>query len=164
MKLPQFVTTFALICNKIKLPQFITQACLNLQYIYIFVIEFCCSYYNLCDLGWEYLIHLVTWLIDHVITWYAKKALSPPSLGQWPPILARCDLRCDLVTVKAPHLLFQVTCRSSDHVLFEKLHVFTNARPQNSVGNTKHRKTHEWKVFLVIQKMLTFDSHRYTQP
>ena len=47
MKLPQFVTTFALICNKTKLPQFVTQACPNLEYIYIFVIEFCCSYYNL---------------------------------------------------------------------------------------------------------------------
>ena len=59
----------------------------------IFVIEFCCSYYKLCDLGWGYLTHQVTWLINHMITWYAKKkALSPPSLGEWPPILARCDL------------------------------------------------------------------------
>ena len=32
------------------------------------------------------------WLIDHVITWYAKIALSPPQLEQLPPILARCDL------------------------------------------------------------------------
>ena len=40
--------------------------------IYIFVIETCCSYYNLCDLGWGYLTHHVTWLIDPVITWYEK--------------------------------------------------------------------------------------------
>ena len=75
MKLPQFVTTFTLICNITKLPQFVTQACPNLQYTYIFVIEFCCSFYNLWDLGWMYVTHQVTWLIDHVITWFFKKTL-----------------------------------------------------------------------------------------
>ena len=66
------------------------------------------------------------------------------------------------VRVKGPHLLFQGICRSSNHVLFEKRHVSTNARPQNSVGDIKHRKTHKTKAFFVIQKVLTFDSHRYT--
>ena len=106
-----------------------------------------------------------------MITWYAKKALSPPSLGQWPPIFARWALIwvdhnhrvtwliCHVITLysqkgaspmtisqrqwplnlvelwvrkKGPHLLFQITCRSSDQVLFEKRHVSTNARPQVS--------------------------------
>ena len=64
--------------------------------------------------------------------------------------------------MKGPHLLFQVTCRSIDHVSFEKRHVFTNARPQNSAGVTKHRKTHKSKAFFVIQNILAFDSYRYT--
>ena len=33
--------------------------------------------------------HVTHWSCDHVIL---KIALSLPSLGQWPPILARCDL------------------------------------------------------------------------
>ena len=45
---------------------------------------------------------------------------------------------------------------------FEKHHVSTNARPQNSVGDIKHRKTHKSKAFFVIQKILSFDSHQYT--
>ena len=60
------------------------------------------------------------------------------------------------------HLLFQVTCISSDHVLFEKREVPTNARPYNSAGDMKHRKTHKLKASLVIQNTLPFDSHRYT--
>ena len=63
---------------------------------------------------------------------------------------------------KGPHLLFQATCLSSGQVLFEKRHVSINARPQNSAGDIKNRKTHKSKDFFVIQKMLTFDSHRYT--
>ena len=97
MKLSQFVTMFALIFNKTKLPQFVTQTCPNLLYIYIFVITFCCSYYNLYELGWGYLTHRtelqrVTWLIAHVIMWYAKQSFSSTFARQWPPILARCDL------------------------------------------------------------------------
>ena len=142
------------------------------MYIYIFVIEFCCSYKPL----WFRLrvshppSHVIHWSCDHVIL---KKALSPPSLGQWLPILSMCDLSwvehdhrvtwliyhmitlCSQkgasstlqrqwppnivglwVMVKGPHLIFQVTCRSSDHVLFEKRHLSTNARPQNSAGHT----------------------------
>ena len=64
--------------------------------------------------------------------------------------------------MKRPHLLFQVTYRSSDHVLFEKRHVFTNARPQNSAGDIKHSETQKSNAFFVIQKILTFDSHQYT--
>ena len=63
--------------------------------------------------------------------------------------------------MKGPHLLFQVTCQSSDHVLFEKCHVSTNTRPQNSAGDIKHRKTHKPKKIFVIEKILTFDSHQY---
>ena len=64
--------------------------------------------------------------------------------------------------MKGPHLLFQVTYRSSDHVLFEKRHVSTNAGPQNSDGYIKHRKTHTPKAFFVVQKIFKFDSDRYT--
>ena len=54
------------------------------------------------------------------------------------------------------HLLFQITCRSSDHVLFEKRHVSTNARPQDSAAYIKHRKTHKSKACFIIQKYLNF--------
>ena len=127
--------------------------------------EFCCSSYNLGDLWLGYLTHGVTWLIDYVITWYAKKPfistfartmvtnLSKAWLKlSWPQTSNHVThLSCDRVMqkgaspisqhqlplnlvglwikVKEPHLLFQVTCRSSYHVLFEKPHVFTNARP-----------------------------------
>ena len=66
------------------------------------------------------------------------------------------------VRVKEPHLLFQVTCRSSDRVLFEKRHLSTNPGLQNSTGDIKHRKTYKSKAFFVIQKIVTFDSYRYT--
>ena len=51
-------------------------------------------------------------------------------------------------------MLFQVTCRSSEHVLFEKRQVSTNARPQNSAGDIKHKKIHKSKAFFVIQKIV----------
>ena len=89
--MPWFVIP-APICNKTRLPQFVTQACPNLLYIYIFAIESCCSYYILCDLGGGYLIHRVTLHIDNVIPWHGEKVLSSSSLGQWPPVLARWDL------------------------------------------------------------------------
>ena len=145
------------ICNA-SLPQFL----IHRHFCYWFLLLLL---YNLCNLGCGYLTHWVTWLIDHVTTWYTKKALSPPSLGQWPPILARCGLSWVdhshrvtwlvyhvitlysqkgaspvlqrqrplslvglWVRVKESHLLFQVTCRSSDHVLLEKRNVSTNAR------------------------------------
>ena len=43
-----------------------------------------------------------------------------------------------------------ITCQSSDHVLFEKRHVFTNAKSQNSAADIKHRKTHKSKAFFFI--------------
>ena len=157
------------------------------------------AYCNLCDLGRGYLTHRVTWLIEHMITWFFLKALSLPLPGQWLPILANFDLNwvghnhpvtwliyhvitlysqkgassvpqrqwpSNLVglwvRVKGPHLLFQVTCRSSDCMLFEKRPVSANASPQNSGGDIKHRKTDKLNVFFVIQKILRFDSYRYT--
>ena len=138
------------------------------------------------------LSHVTHSSCDHMIL---KKTSTPPSLGQWSPILARCDLsRVDpnhrvtrliyhvitsfsqkcassvsqrqwplnlvglWVRVKRPHILW--ICRSSDHVLFEKRHVSTNARPQNSAGYIKHRKTHKSKASFVIQKISKFYSHR----
>ena len=117
--------------------------------MYIFVIEFCCSYSNRCDLGWGYLTHRVTLLIDHyhVITLYWQKGASPVSQSQWPSNLAGLWVR-----VKGSHLLFQVTCRSSDHVLFEKRHVSTNARSQNSAGDIKQRKKCQIKSFFCYLK------------
>ena len=167
--------------------------------MYIFIIEFCISCYNFCDLRWGYLTHRVAWLIDHVIMWYAKKALSPLWLGQWPPILARYNLiwvddnyrvtrfiyheitlysqkgaspvsrrqwPLNLVglwvTLKGPNLFFQVTCRSGDHVLFEKRNVSTNARPQNSGGDIKHRKTHKSKSFCYSKDIEIWYTSIYT--
>ena len=110
-----------------------------------------------CDLSRVYHNHRVTWLIYAVITLYLQKGASPISQRQWPLNLVGLWVR-----VKGPHLLFQVTFRSNDHVLFEKRNVSTNARSQNSAGDIKHRKPHKSKAFLVIEKILTFDSNRHT--
>ena len=96
-------------------------------------------------LSWVGRNHRVTWLIYHVITLYSQKGASPVSQHQWPSNLVRLWVR-----VKGPHLFFQVTCRSNDHVLFEECHASTTARPQNSAGDIKHRKTHKSKPFFVI--------------
>ena len=91
---------------------------------------------------------------DHVV--FAKSCISsfttPMTLnlvGLW-------------VTIKGPHLLFRVTCQSNDLLLFENRHVSPNARQQNSSGDIKHRKSHKSKAFFVIQKIVIFNSHRYT--
>ena len=110
-----------------------------------------------CDLSWVDHNHRVTWLIYHVIMLYSQKGTSPVSQRQWSSNLVGLWVR-----VKGPHLLFQVTCRSSDHVLFEKRHVSTNAMPQNSAGEVNYRKIRKSQTFFVIQKILTFDSNRYT--
>ena len=47
-------------------------------------------------------------------------------------------------------------------VLFEKRHVSTKGRPQNSAWNIKHRQNHKLKAFPGIQKIAAFDSYRYT--
>ena len=109
-----------------------------------------------CDLIWVDHNHRVTWIIYHVITLYSQKGASPISQRQWPLNLVGLRVR-----MKGPHGLF-VTCWSSDHVLFEKRHVSTDAKPQNSAGDMKHIKLTNQKLFFAIQKILTFDSHRYT--
>ena len=96
--------------------------------------------------------HVAHLSCDQVI--FAKIRIS--SFDQWPLNLVGLWVR-----MKEPHLLFQVTCRASDHVIFERHHVSTNARPHNSGGDMKYRKIHESKDFFVIQKILTFSSHRY---
>ena len=160
MKLPEFVTMFALICYKTKLSQLL--------------------WFRVRVFYWpSYATH---WSRDQILL---KTGLSPPSLGQWSPILAGFYLRSwvvhthhftrqtchvimlysqngatlvsqrqwssDLVglwvQMKGPHLLFQVTCPSSDHVLFEERHVSSNSKPQNSAGDIKQRKTHKSKAF-----------------
>ena len=92
---------------------------------------------------------------DHFIF---KRRWSPVSQRQWSFNLVGLWVR-----VKGPHQLFQVIRRSSHHVFFEKRHVSNNARPQNPTRDIKHRKNRKPKAFFVIQKILTFDSHRYTQ-
>ena len=94
-----------------------------------------------CDLNWVGHNHPVTWLIYHVITLYLQNRTSPVSQRQWPSSLVGLWVR-----VKESYLLFQVTCRSSDRVLFEKRHVSTNGREQNSAGDIKHRKTYSKDV------------------
>ena len=129
-------------------------------------------------MGWEYLTHQVTWLIDYIIMWYTKKVLSPPSLEQWPPTLAKFDLSWVDHNQQLPWLIdhvvtlysqkvappvsqrqwslnlvgFRVTCQSSDHLLFENRPVSPNARQQNSSGDIKHRKSHKSKVFFCYPK------------
>ena len=51
------------------------------------------------------------------------------------------------VKVKRSHLLFQVTIRPSDYVLFEKRHVSTNVKPQTQLDISKNRKSHKFKAF-----------------
>ena len=101
--------------------------------------------------------HWITWLIYHVITLYSQKGVSPVLQRQWPS-----NLVVFWIKMKGPHLLFQVTGQSSDHMFCEKRLVSTNAGPQNSAGDINHRKTHKSKAFFVVQKILTFDSHPYT--
>ena len=91
--------------------------------------------------------HRVKWPIYPVIKLYSQKGASPGSQRQWPSNLVGLWVR-----VKEPHLLFQVNCRSSDCVLFEKRHVSTNAGLQNSVGNIKHRKLTNQKLFLLFKR------------
>ena len=107
-----------------------------------------------CDSSWVDHNHRVAWLIYHVILSYSQKGASPVSQHQWPLNLVGL-----WVKVKGSHILSQVTYRSSDHVLFEKRHVSTNAR---LVQNSAEGKNHKSKAFFVIQKILTFDSHRFT--
>ena len=111
-----------------------------------------------CDLSWVDHKHRVRCLIYRLTTLYSKEGVSPVSQRQWSFNLVGLWVR-----VKGSHQFYQVIRRSSHHVFFDKRHVSNNARPQNSTGGIKHRKNCKPKAFFVIQKILTFDSHRYTQ-
>ena len=87
-----------------------------------------------CDLNWVDHNHRVTWLIFYVITLYSQNGASPVLQRQWPLNLVGLWVR-----LKGPHLVFQVTRGLSDHVIFEKRHVSTNAKPQNSIELTNQK-------------------------
>ena len=76
---------------------------------------------------WVILTHRVTWLIDYVIMWYARRALSLLSLGQWSPILARIWLK-----LSWPQPSSQLAHLSSDHVIFAKRYISSFTRPMSS--------------------------------
>ena len=79
--MPQFVTMFALICNKTEQPQFV---------IHIYF----CYWVLLLLLQPLWFRVKVSHPPTHVTQWSCdikKRALSPPSLCQWPSILSRCD-------------------------------------------------------------------------
>ena len=100
------------------------------------------------DLSWIEHKHRVTWLIYYVLTLYSQKSTSPVSQRQWP--LNSVGL---WVRVKGPHLLFQVTGRSSDHLPFEKRHVSPNARilrTQLEISNIE--KLTSQKPFLLFKR------------
>ena len=82
--------------------------------------------------------------VAHVscITLYSQKCAFPVSQGQLPLNLVGLWVR-----VKRPHLLFQVTCRSSDHAIFEKSHVSANARPQIQLDISNIEKLTNQKLF-----------------
>ena len=95
--------------------------------------------------------HVTHLSCDHVI--FAKICISSFTM----PI----TIKLGRVRVKKPHFLFQVTCQC-DHMLFEKRHVFTDARPQNSAEYIKHRKNHKSKAFLLIKRYLNhIDIHHF---
>ena len=96
------------------------------------------------DLSWVDHKHRVTWLIYHVITLYSQKGASPVSQRQWPLNLIGLWVR-----VKRPHLLFQVTCRSSDHALFEKRPLTQGHRTQLEISNIENSQI---KIFFFLFK------------
>ena len=110
-----------------------------------------------CYLIWVDHNHRVTWLIYHRIMLYSRKGASPVSQHQCPSNLVGLWLR-----VKWSQLLFQVTCRSSDHVLFEKRHVSTKARLQDSSEDIKHRKATNQKLFCYSKDINTWFASTYT--
>ena len=100
-----------------------------------------------CDTCWVDHNHWVTWLTYYVIALYSQKGVSSILQHQWPLNLVMLWVR-----VKGPHLLFQVTCQSSDYVLIKKCHVSTKARPQNSAGDVKHRKVTNQKLLSLFKR------------
>ena len=119
MTLPQFVTTFALICNRTKLPQFVI-------HIYFCYRVLLLLLYNLCDLGWGYLTHRVTWLIDHLITWYSKKVLSPPPLTMATWNLVNLEKTSEISPIKDESLASYL---KSDFHLSKKIVLFAWWKP-----------------------------------
>ena len=109
-----------------------------------------------CDLSQVDHNHRVTWLIYHVIMLHSKKCVSPVSQRQWSLNLVGLWVR-----VKRPRLLFQVTCRSSDHMLLRNVIYPLTQGHQTQLNVSKPRKTHKSKAFFVIQKIFKFDWHRY---
>ena len=98
--------------------------------------------------------HLVSFFV--LLLWYLppklllpqkclRKGASSFSHRQWPSNFVGLWVR-----VKGHYLLFQVTCWSSDHVLFEK-HESTNARPQNSEIWNIEKLTNQ-KLFLLFKR------------
>ena len=100
-----------------------------------------------CGLRWVDHNHRVTWPIYHVITLYSQKEASPVSQRQWPSNLVGLWVR-----VKEPHLLFQVNCRSSDRVLFEKHLISTIAGLQTQLEISNIEKPTIQKLFLLFKK------------
>ena len=100
-----------------------------------------------CDLSWVDFNHRFTRPIYHVITLYSQKGASPVLQRQGPSNLVGLWVRA-----KEPHLLFEVNCRSSDRVLFEKWHVSTNAELQKWAGDIKIEKLTNQKLFLLFKR------------
>ena len=71
--------------------------------------------YNLCDLGCGYLTHRVTWLIDHEITWYAKKSFISTFARTMATNFSKVWLK-----LSWPQPSSHVTHLSCDHVIFAK--------------------------------------------
>ena len=141
-ELPQFVAAFdpafAHSCNKLNLPNSDIQICPSCN-TYFFIVEFCYSYLNFCDIGWGDLTHQVKWLIDHMILWFLKKAIPSLPLGQQPSILAE-------LWVKRFNLQSHVTHESGDHVVFEKYYMSIFTRPITT------------KIGRIVQKTLFFST------
>ena len=66
-----------------------------------------------------------------------------------------------IFTSTTPIPPLHVTCRLLDHMSFDQRYISTSTRPENSVGNTKHRKTYKSKTFFDYLKILIFDLYQY---
>ena len=58
-----------------------------------------------------------------------------------------------IFTFTTPIPPLHVTCRSLDHMSFDQGHISISTRPENSVGNTKHRKTYKSKTLFDLYHM-----------
>ena len=126
---------------------------------------------------------------DHVITRYAKRSSS--FIKVWLTLILP-QLSSHVTHLSCNHVIFAKRCISSFTTLmtvklggvtsygegapptlsrnllnkwtraFWETSFITNARPQHSAGDIKHRKTHKPKTFFIIQKILTYDSNQCT--